>query len=817
MPKDNINIKDVKGFLQYLMAYWPEGVYLQAEAYAPELVKGVKPRPDRETVAPADIDKLVAWIVDHNDVNVYYRSNPLSGPQGSGRGGAATKADIACAVCVHLDLDPAEPPAGVDLQKHHTAERLRLRQQLDDFKPAPSWVVDSGGGFQAFWRLVAPVTVAEAEEINKALCLYFQTPDSCWTADHLMRVPFTWNVPGYKKLAKGRTKVEARLLYATEVMYTLADFDRLLREVAKAGKALSVPAGNLPPRFIELLAVDEDLRARCQNDPGDMPDQSRNAIDLSIVSRAVAHGLTDAEIAQVLHSLPDSKVVRDGRGADYIMPMINKCRTPRVLKHKELQTTANRMVAERFTSLEGARLLRRWNGVFYLYGGGAYRELDTEGVEAAAGAFLGQSFQWVPVKNAAPRLAAFNPTDAEVTSLVRALKQITYERAHFMPPCWMDGANGDDPRDLLVMSNGVLNLRTRTLQPHDPRLFTTTALPFAYDAAAGAPQAWLAFLRDQWPDDVESVELLQEFFGYVLSGDRSLQKILLIIGPPRSGKGTIFKVLGDMVGAANTCSPSMDKLPERFGMEPLVDKKLATFPDVNLDGRTSQKALANVLLPIVGQDQQTFDRKYKPAYTGTLGVQMAMAANELPGILSNSGALSCKFLVLETPESFLGREDTKLIGKLLAELPAILNWSLDGLARLQKRGAFVQPESSRELFEDLAALNSPIGEFIDEHCVVGPGEAVDTMELYNLWKYWCVQQGREHPGSQALFGRDLKSKLTKVQRKLTRVGGLHRKYVGVGIKRGTGTVENLGGVTSKGTAAVADLAAEREKRKADLL
>lgn len=821
MAEQQNPIKDAKGFLRYLTACWPDNVFLHVEAMTPVMAKGGKPDIRRQTVAPADIDTLTPFG-KYQGCNWYYTVNPLSGPSGTGDGGAVNKADIACAVCVHLDLDPAAPPAGASPDEkiaHQKAERVRLRKLLDDFTPAPSWLVDSGGGFQAFWRLVTPATVAEAEAINKALCLYFHTPDSCQSAQHLMRIPFTWNVPGYAKLAKGRVRVKARLLYATDVAYRLEDFDDLPRAAATPGKALAAVTGDLPARFVELLAGDEGLRARWEGNPDGMDDQSRNAFDMSITSRAVRHGFSDAEITQIMQGFPLGKVVQDGRGAEYITPMLKLARAQRHLSRDQPQLTAYRLLAERFTSPDGVRLLRHWNGVFYVYQGGAYQERDEKGVRAEVWKYLGGARQYLgkDKKTGKDKTEPFKPNRARAGDVLGALEAVTYQDSRFVQPCWMDGTDGADPRDLLVMANGVLNLRTRTLQPHDPRLFTTTALPFAYDAAAGDPKQWLAFLASAWDDDVEAVELLQEMFGYILSGDRSQQKILLIIGPPRSGKGTIIKVLSALVGAANTCSPSMEKLADRFGMEPLVDKTLAIFPDVRLDGRTSQKALANVLLPISGQDQQTFDRKYKPAYTGTLGVQFVMSSNELPAILDSSGALSSRFEVLQMFRSFRGMEDTGLIDKLLAELPAILNWSLDGLERLQKRGAFVQPQSARESVEDLANLNSPIGAFVNECCVVGPNETVETTTLYSRWKIWCDQQGRHSPGTQALFGRDLKSALPEVRSKQSRVGGMHRDYVGIGIATGTSTIEDFKGVTGKGAAAVADLDAERAKRKALLL
>ena len=69
-------------------------------------------------------------------------------------------------------------------------------------------------------------------------------------------------------------------------------------------------------------------------------------------------------------------------------------------------------------------------------------------------------------------------------------------------------------------------------------------MPFDYDADALEPVRWLEFLDELWPDDADSIAALQEFFGYVISGRLDLQKILLLVGPTRGGKGAIARVLG---------------------------------------------------------------------------------------------------------------------------------------------------------------------------------------------------------------------------------------------------------------------------------
>jgi len=76
---------------------------------------------------------------------------------------------------------------------------------------------------------------------------------------------------------------------------------------------------------------------------------------------------------------------------------------------------------------------------------------------------------------------------------------------------------------------------------------------FDYDPDAPAPRRWLAFLKELWPDDTDSIAAMQD----VLSGRTDLHKIFLLIGPTRSGKGTIARVLAALVGRGNAAGPTL--------------------------------------------------------------------------------------------------------------------------------------------------------------------------------------------------------------------------------------------------------------------
>ena len=172
------------------------------------------------------------------------------------------------------------------------------------------------------------------------------------------------------------------------------------------------------------------------------------------------------------------------------------------------------------------------------------------------------------------------------------------------------------------------------------------------------------FLASVWPDDPESIEAMQEWFGYCLLTDTRQQKIALLIGPPRSGRGTIARLMSALIGPENVAGPRLSALATNFGLEPLVGKPLATIGDARLSGRTDTGIIVEALLSISGEDTITIDRKHKAPWTGKLPTRLMLLSNELPRLPDQSGALASRFLVWRFTRSFLRNEDLGLDARL---------------------------------------------------------------------------------------------------------------------------------------------------------
>ena len=440
-------------------------------------------------------------------------------------------------------------------------------------------------------------------------------------------------------------------------------------------------------------------------------------------------------------------------------------------------------------------------GEFLRYEGGSYQPVPSEDIRAELTASVKQEFERLGRKAAQARSEqdGDEEADAELTlvkrvtrSLVGDVLQALTGEAHVAaarePPVWLkdppawpatEGIAG--PKEILHVPSLIEG--KPCLIPATPRLLTRTAIDYAVDLHAPAPTGWLTFLDQLWRDDPQAVAALQEAFGLALMSETKYKNIFMIVGPKRSGKGTLFRVLRRMVGAANVCSPTLASLSQNFGLWPLVGKSLALISDARLSGRADAAVVVERLLSISGEDDLTIDRKYLSPITIKLGTRIFIATNELPRLNDASGALVSRLVVLRLTKSFYGREDIGLTDRLLTELPAVLLWSIAGWERLRRRGHFVQPGSSRELLQTMDDLSSPVNQFLREWCEVGPKREVAVKRLFAEWKRWCEAAGRPHSSEQT-FGRDLRAALPDLDDRQPRAedGGRVRVYVGVALK-----------------------------------
>ena len=442
-------------------------------------------------------------------------------------------------------------------------------------------------------------------------------------------------------------------------------------------------------------------------------------------------------------------------------------------------------VAARFVSRLGeVEKIVFWRDEFHVYRDGShYRPVTSAELRAMAIRFINPKFS---------RL-----TSSITSNVVDQIKAKTIISGAIEPNTWLSKFPNDWPsNEILTAPNGQIRFtkigpsipRDQWWRPNTSRFFSLHSLAFPVVNDAPEPDAWLSFLNELWPDDPQSIATLQDWFAYVLSGATALQKILLIVGPKRSGKGTIARTLGGMIGKHNIAGPTLSSLAGNFGLSPHSNKPLAIISDARLSGRIDQSIVVERLLSVSGEDVLSVDRKFLSPVTCSLPTRLMIFSNELPRLGDSSGAMASRLILLRLKESFFGRENTKLTDQLIAELPGIFLWSIAGLHRLREHGRITQPASASDMVEDMQSLGSPIGAFVRDRCCVQPGWSASIAGLYAEWKSWCDENGRRDPGTQQTFGRDLLAAVPGLKKTQPRDddGGRYRGYEGIGILGQTG-------------------------------
>jgi len=416
-------------------------------------------------------------------------------------------------------------------------------------------------------------------------------------------------------------------------------------------------------------------------------------------------------------------------------------------------------------------------GLLYGWQGSRYEVLEPDMIRNKLQRWLHDAVHAVGKAQELVPFPANAATIDAALSAVRSLRSVL--SSDVSPPAWIDGGDGPDPRDTLFGRSEMMHMPTGTIHQCSPRMFNLNSLDANYDHNAPEPVKWIDFLHDLWGDDQESIDVLQQWFGYCLTADTSQQKAMLIIGPKRSGKGTVARVLRQLVGERNCSGPTISSLAGPFGLAPLVGKTLAVIGDARFHGDNT-RIVTDRLLGIIGEDPITVDRKHLDSLEMRLPARFVFLTNEQPRFTDASGALPSRFIVLELFQSFYGRENLQLESELGAEIPGILRWAVDGWVALKERGRMCSPAATAGLVEELEELASPVLAFVKECCDIGPTEKCFTDAIYHAWSAWCKNQGR-HPTFKDVFAKNIRAALPNLKPPKKKFSDLRRVYEGIDV------------------------------------
>jgi putative DNA primase/helicase len=293
----------------------------------------------------------------------------------------------------------------------------------------------------------------------------------------------------------------------------------------------------------------------------------------------------------------------------------------------------------------------------------------------------------------------------------------------------------------VCVMNGVLDVSEPsdpTLESHSPDLRFRERLAVKYDPNADCPR-FREFVNNRVAEGHK--DKLQEFVGYTAfhPWEMPYHKALMIVGPTATGKSTFLNVLTALLGEENVSHLSIQQLAND---EYALAQADGTFANISNDLDASIVKNLGQFKHIAAGEPVEANQKYKPYRTVRMTQKQIYAANRVPEVKDEDDAFYRRWLHVQFPET-IPREERKerFEDELKGELPGILNWALEGYARLMENGGFTNELSLEEKRNLWKAYGNSIDRFVGEQTERVSGADIPKDELYAAYERFCEEQG----------------------------------------------------------------------------
>ncbi|MEU3426629.1 phage/plasmid primase, P4 family [Streptomyces gardneri] len=314
----------------------------------------------------------------------------------------------------------------------------------------------------------------------------------------------------------------------------------------------------------------------------------------------------------------------------------------------------------------------------------------------------------------------------------------------------------DRPEMLLNVANGVVDLTTGELRPHDRGLYLMQQSPIAFDPEARAPM-WMDFLASVMPDE-ERQAYLARVVGYTLTGSTQEQAMFIHHGDGQNGKGVFMRVLMELLGDYAQSVPRSTLLAKQSEGIPndvarMVGKRLLATTETSAGKRLDDELVKQ----LTGEDTMSA-RFMRAEYFDFRPVgKIHLATNYLPNVGGGHGIArrlqDIGWDVTVPPGKRIPKLDEKIMAR---EAAGVLNWAIAGCIEWQKRGLDV-PDAVREKTREHLAGSDSLSIWLDEETVEVEDAVTETQQLFSNYALWC-EGARTRPMTMTAFKLALKER-----------------------------------------------------------
>lgn len=294
----------------------------------------------------------------------------------------------------------------------------------------------------------------------------------------------------------------------------------------------------------------------------------------------------------------------------------------------------------------------------------------------------------------------------------------------------------NNPVDKIVVANGILDVVTKELIPHTPKLFIETRLPMKYykDAKCAHIEQFIIEVVGK-----EQEPLIQEILGYCLYKALPYHKSIMLIGGGANGKSTLLHLIEKFLGAENVSHTTLQALcTNRFSTAQLYGK-LANICDDLPNTALKQTSMFKML---TGGYKVEGQKKFKNPFDFQNYAKLIFSANQVPESVDDTIAFFRRWILIACNNLFIGEScNPKILDEITTpeEMSGLLNYALEGLQRLQEKRKFSTSENIEATREHYIRNSNSAKAFIEESLEFDPDpeKKIPVVDLYEKYITFC--------------------------------------------------------------------------------
>jgi putative DNA primase/helicase len=516
-----------------------------------------------------------------------------------------------------------------------------------------------------------------------------------------------------------------------------------------------VPLAPMPAWLLELVTASQRAHAASNGHDdvgGAIPEGRRNDTLASLAGSMRRRGMTEDEIYKEL--MGASLNLRDLEGI--IAEAREALRAEGILESvsdtDEQRTdlgNARRLVARHGQNIRYCEVFKQW----FIWDGRRWHKDDTGEIERLAKETLDQLLQ--------EAIAAEDSEDND-KRLMWALKSQEHRHIKHMidlaktePGVYVLPSDLDRHRHLVNLPNGTLNLHTKELYPHRREDLLTKLTRGAYSKGATHP-LWDKTLALFLPNPAIRA-FVQRAVGSGIEGGNAEKRLYFAYGPRDSGKTTLFVGVTEALGPDYAATTGFETFAERRDQAGALNE-MARFAGKRLvyaEEISEGLALSHALVKrMTGGGKLQAKILYRDTFEFAPEFTVFLAANDYPVVSSADDPIWQRLVAIPFAHTIREDQHDPLARDTLTTDPdaltAILTWAIDGYFAYQQEGLNIPAEIQEARATYRQAMN-PLGEFIDERCVVHPQAKAKPSEIFEHYKRWFSYHREGAPLTRPAF------------------------------------------------------------------